>query len=133
MYDECPQKGDAHVSATECSKRLQPVRDALYILSGKWKLPIIIALTFDNQQFKQLQRAVQGITAKMLSKELKELEQNELLTRTVYDTKPVTVAYQLTPYAKTLNPVIAALGDWGAKHRKRLMTKKKPLPVLEEV
>ena len=93
-----------------------------------WKLQIIIALKFNNQRFKELQREVTGITAKMLSKELKELEQNELVTRTVYDTIPVTVEYELTEYSKTLDPIIMALGDWGTKHRKRLMGQNKAIP-----
>lgn len=128
MENQCPKKGDERISHSECSKKLQPVKDALYILSGKWKLQIIIALKYDNQRFKELQREVAGITAKMLSKELKELEQNDLVTRTVYDTIPVTVEYELTEYSKTLDPVIMSLGDWGAKHRKRLMGKKKTIP-----
>lgn len=128
MENQCPKKGDPKLSHSECSKKLQPVKDALYILSGKWKLQIIIALKFNNQRFKELQREVTGITAKMLSKELKELEQNELVTRTVYDTIPVTVEYELTEYSKTLDPIIMTLGDWGTKHRKRLMGQNKAIP-----
>lgn len=130
MEDQCPKKGDAKMTHSECSKKLQPVKDALYILSGKWKLQIIIALKFNNQRFKELQREVVGITAKMLSKELKELEQNDLVTRTVYDTIPVTVEYELTEYSKTLDPIIQSLGEWGTKHRKRLMGQKKAMPEL---
>src|SRR5678815_4469909 len=68
-----------------CTKALIPVRDALDILSGKWKLPIIIALSFGNKRFSELAKQVHGITDKMLSKELRELEMNELVKRTVYD------------------------------------------------
>src|SRR5258705_276573 len=59
-----------------CTKALIPVRDALDILSGKWKLPIIIALSFGNRRFSELGKQVHGITDKMLSKELRELEIN---------------------------------------------------------
>ncbi|MBX2905626.1 MAG: helix-turn-helix transcriptional regulator [Taibaiella sp.] len=109
---------------SECSKHLLPVRDALEMLSGKWKIPIIIALSFGNRRFKELHRQI-GITPKMLSKELKELEMHQLVRRTVYDSTPVTVEYELTPYAESLHPVIEALKDWGSKHRKRLMGKNK--------
>ena len=98
-----------------------PVRDALDILSGKWKLPVIIALQFGNKRFKEMQREIDGITAKMLSKELKELEMNQLVKRTVYDTLPVTVEYSLTPYGKSLEKVIGELRTWGIQHRKRVI------------
>lgn len=102
---------------------LMPVSDALYVLSGKWKLQIIIALGHGNKRFKELQREVQGITAKMLSKELREMEMNELVTRTVYDTTPVTVEYELTKYSKSLDKIIMALAEWGIQHRKRIAGK----------
>jgi DNA-binding HxlR family transcriptional regulator len=108
---------------SECKKNLLPVKDALDILSGKWKLPIIVALTFDNKRFKEMQREIEGITPKMLSKELKELEVNQLVKRTVYDTLPVTVEYSLTTYGKSLHKVIEELRTWGLQHRKRLLTR----------
>jgi DNA-binding HxlR family transcriptional regulator len=111
-------------SKSECTKHLLPVRDALDILNGKWKIPIIIALSFEKKRFKEMQREIEGITARMLSKELKELEMNELVTRTVYDTSPVTVEYALTPYGKSLQSVIDSLHNWGLKHRKRIISTK---------
>src|SRR6185436_17436516 len=113
----CP----SHASSTECVKMLLPVKDALDILSGKWKLPIIISLSFGKKRFKQMLREIPGITPKMLSKELKELEINELADRKVYDTVPVSVEYELTNYGKTLKPLIGELHQWGAKHRKRIL------------
>lgn len=105
---------------TECSRLLLPVTDALYILSGKWKLPILGSLFFGNKRFKEIQREVNGITARMLSKELKELEINKLITRTVYDTKPVTVEYALTPHGRTLEKLILELRKWGELHRNKI-------------
>ena len=107
----------------ECTEFIRPVRDVLDIINGKWKLPILIALTFGNKRFKELERDISGITPKMLSKELRDLEMNELVKRTVYDTIPVTVEYSLTDYGKSLDDVIAALRDWGKKHRKKLFKK----------
>src|SRR5436190_16769867 len=104
-----------------CTKALIPVRDALDILSGKWKLPIIIALSFGNRRFSELGKQVNGITDKMLSKELRELEMNELVKRTVYDTVPVVVEYSMTPYGKTLEKLIEELQKWGLNHRKRII------------
>lgn len=113
------------VNKTECKSRLLPVQDALDILSGKWKLLIVITLSFGPKRFKQIQREIEGITAKMLSKELKDLEANELITRTVYATTPVTVEYTMTPYGVTLKKVIEELFNWGQQHRKRVMRKSK--------
>lgn len=106
---------------TECGNRIVAVRDALDILNGKWKLPIIISLMFGNKRFKEMEREISGITAKMLSKELKDLEMNQLVKRTVYDTMPVSVEYELTEYGQTLKQVIGELYDWGSQHRKRIL------------
>ena len=108
-----------------CSKAIIPVRDALDILSGKWKLPIIIALSFGNRRFSQLAKQIPRITDKMLSKELRELEMNELVKRTVYDALPVMVEYSMTPYGKTLEKLIEELQAWGLQHRKRILRKTK--------
>lgn len=116
---KCPE----HVSGEQCGKMLLPVKDALDILSGKWKLQIIISLTFGKKRFKQLQREIPGLTPKMLSKELKELEINELVERRVYDTSPVTVEYEITAYGRTLKPLIGELHKWGSKHRKRIIAR----------
>jgi DNA-binding HxlR family transcriptional regulator len=117
---KCPE----HLSASECTQRLLPVKDALDILSGKWKLQIILSLTFGKKRFKQIQREIPGLTPKMLSKELKDLEMNGLAERRVYDTLPVTVEYEITPYGKTLRPLIEELHKWGAKHRTRIIARR---------
>ena len=107
---------------SECSKRILPVRDALEVLNGKWKLPIIIALMFGNKRFSQIAREIPGITDKMLSKELRDLETHDLVKRTVYDSIPVVVEYSLTEYGHSLQAVIDVLRSWGMKHRERMMT-----------
>jgi DNA-binding HxlR family transcriptional regulator len=108
-----------------CTKALLPVRDALDILSGKWKLPIIIALSFGHKRFGELRSQVHGITDKMLSKELRDLEMNELVKRTVHDSVPVVVEYSLTSYGDTLEDLIGELQNWGTLHRKRILKKQK--------
>jgi DNA-binding HxlR family transcriptional regulator len=122
MHDK--RKCPSHLSSGECVKALLPVKDALDILSGKWKLQIILSLTFGKKRFKQIQREIPGLTPKMLSKELKELEINELASRRVYDTLPVSVEYELTPYGRTLKPLIGELHKWGTKHRKRIIARR---------
>jgi DNA-binding HxlR family transcriptional regulator len=66
-------------------------------------------------------KEIPGITDKMLSKELRELEVNGLVKRTVYDSVPVIVDYTMTAYGKTLEPLIEELQKWGIKHRKRII------------
>ena len=105
---KCPE----HISTTECTRQLLPVQDALDVLAGKWKLQIILSLTFGKKRFKQIQRELPGLTPKMLSKELKDLEMNDLAVRHVYDSIPVMVEYELTPYGKTLKPLIQELHAW---------------------
>ncbi|MVM32548.1 transcriptional regulator [Spirosoma sp. HMF4905] len=112
-------------STAACNQSLQAVQDALYVLNGKWKLPIIIALREGPRRFRELQRLVTGITAKVLSKELKELEMNEFAVRHVYATTPVTVEYELTEYSHSLDSVIEALRQWGTQHRARILGKDK--------
>jgi DNA-binding HxlR family transcriptional regulator len=78
---------------------------------------------FGTKRFKQISKDIPGITDRMLSKELKELEVNQLVKREVYDSFPPTVEYSMTPYGKTLEKVITELGIWGHQHRKRIMNK----------
>jgi DNA-binding HxlR family transcriptional regulator len=108
-----------------CEKRCLPIRDTLDLVGGKWKLPITHALAPGPLRFKELQREIGGITARMLSKELKELEMNDLVKREVYATAPVTVEYSLTEYGKSLKPVVLALYKWGEQHRERIIKGKK--------
>ena len=115
-----------------CQGSLLAIKDALDALNGKWKLPIIIVLMEGPRRFKDLQRAVTGITPKLLSKELKELELNEFVKRTVYDSMPVAIEYSLTPYSKTLDPVILSLRDWGIQHRNHILGKCKEVKSAKE-
>ena len=107
----------------ECLAALLPVRDALEVLSGRWKLPILIALSHRPKRFKEISKDINGITDKMLSKELKDMEVNKLVTRTVYDTFPPTVEYARTVHSQSLTNVIMALKDWGELHRREIIGK----------
>jgi DNA-binding HxlR family transcriptional regulator len=105
---------------SQCTSILRPVRDSLDVLNGKWKLPIIVSLTFGEKRFTDITKDVHGITDRMLSKELRDLEMNGLVVRKIQDTYPVKVTYSLTPHSKTLRTVIDALRNWGLLHRKKL-------------
>ena len=109
------QCGDSH-------ERLLAINDAMDVLSGKWKIQLIGLLLFKGKmRFMELLRHLDGIGAKMLSKELQNLEANQIITRTVLQTKPVTVEYEMTPYGRSLEEVIISICDWGINHRKKIM------------
>jgi DNA-binding HxlR family transcriptional regulator len=105
---------------TQCNGILKPVRDSLDVLNGKWKLPIIVSLTFGEKRFTEITKDVHGITDRMLSKELRDLELNGLVVRKIEDGYPVRVTYSLTPHSKSLRTVIDSLKNWGILHRKKL-------------
>lgn len=109
------------ITEEECISHLRSVRDVLDLLSGKWKIPIIVVLLTGPGRFNELKDEIEGISAKMLSKELQELEINELVNREVHDTMPVTVEYSITDYGKTLEDVIIEMSRWGQAHRDRIM------------
>jgi len=110
-------------SHTECLSSMLPVKDALDVISGKWKLLILISISSGNYRFREIERSVPKITSKVLAKELKDLEGHQLIKRTVYDESPVFVEYKTTLYAKSLHPVIEALRNWGVNHRKKVIGK----------
>lgn len=103
-----------------CKRAKLAIQDTLDVVGGKWKLVLISILRQGKRRFRELSREA-GITPRILSKELHEMEMNGLVTRTVCDTRPITVEYELTPYSETLNEVICALESWGQNHRKRIM------------
>ena len=103
------------------SKELAALLDTIYVIGGKWKMPIIFALCKANQlRFRELERNVTGITSRMLSLELKEMELNKLITRTVYPETPVRIEYEITDYCKTLVPMLQSMVDWGMLHRQKI-------------
>ncbi len=104
-----------------CRKANLAIRDTLDIVGGKWKLVLISALRSGPMGFNELSREA-GISPRILSKELQELEINGLVSRTVCNTKPVTVEYALTPYSETLCEVLTAMEKWGNQHRKKIIS-----------
>ena len=109
---------------TDRKKEMMAVHDAMEVLSGKWKIYIISSIChYNKRRFSDILNDVVGVSNKMLSKELKELEINKLVERTVLNTHPVTVQYELTKHGKTLKTIIDNLTDWGIEHRKEITGK----------
>ena len=100
-------------------KEIMAIHDTMDVLGGKWKISIISTMCYYNQRrFTDILNDLSGISNKQLSKELKELEQNKLIKRTVLDTQPVSVHYNLTEYGWSLQSLINDLAAWGVKHRR---------------
>jgi DNA-binding HxlR family transcriptional regulator len=104
----------------ECNRVLGSIGDALYVIGGKWKLRVIASLRDGDLRFNKIQQSVEGISARVLSAELKELELNGFVKRIVHATTSIVVEYQLTDYAGTLSEVLIALSNWGTMHREKL-------------
>ena len=108
----------------EYKREMKAVQDSMDVLNGKWKISIISSLCcYNKRRFSDLLNDIEGISNRMLSKELKELEINKLVKRTVLDTQPITVQYELTEHGSTLKTIIYNLTDWGIEHRKKIVGK----------
>jgi len=105
----------------ECNREIRAISDTMEVLSGKWKIQIIATLIIHGKmRFMELKRTTNGIGAKKLSQDLEELEINKILTRTVVNTKPITVEYEITPYGRKMEHLINEITEWGIKHRKHI-------------
>jgi DNA-binding HxlR family transcriptional regulator len=113
-------KNETIPDKVECANSLKHIIDALYVLNGKWKLPLILMLMHRSARFNEIQHELEGISSKVLAKELKDLELNGFVKRVVYPTTPVTIIYESTEYGKTLKNVLIELSAWGEQHRERI-------------
>lgn len=102
-------------------KYVLAVNDTMNVISGKWKLPIMGALLFGKKRFKELERDIPKISPRMLSKELRDLEANGIITRTVYGTVPVSVEYKLTESGYSFKKVLDIMVEWGLQHREAVI------------
>lgn len=106
----------------ESKEEMMAVQDAMDVLQGKWKIKVLSSICFYNKRrFLDILNDVDGISNKMLSKELKELEINQLITRTVLDTHPVSIHYQFTKHGKKIGTIIDNLTEWGRRHRRKII------------
>jgi DNA-binding HxlR family transcriptional regulator len=103
-------------------QEVQALQDTIYVIGGKWKLPIINSICNGNKRFRDIERSIPGITTRMLSRELKEMEANQLIRRTVTPTTPVLVEYTATDYCWSFGDIILDMIKWGKQHRERLKT-----------
>ena len=100
-----------------------PVETTLAVIHGRWKVLVIYFLQDGVMRFGQLHRALSGITARTLTKQLRELEAAKLVRRKVYPEIPPRVEYTLTPLGESLKPVLAAMDGWGRRYAEQVAAK----------
>ena len=93
-----------------------PVEAALEILGGKWKGLILYHLRDEHRRFNELKRLIPGITQRMLTKQLRELEADKIVHREIFREIPPKVEYSLTNFGLTLTPILDALQKWGIEY-----------------
>jgi DNA-binding HxlR family transcriptional regulator len=93
-----------------------PVSSYLYVMDGHWKSMIVWLLRDGSQRFKDFLKTLPDISTKILTQQLKELEEDNIISRTSFKEKPPKVEYTLTEYGQTLIPVISSLRKWGFTH-----------------
>lgn len=101
-------------------EEVQALQDTMYVLGGKWRIPIINSICNGNKRFREIERSIPGITTRMLSKELKEMELNKLIVRKVTPDTPVLVEYESTEYCKSFGRIILEMIKWGKEHREMI-------------
>jgi DNA-binding HxlR family transcriptional regulator len=94
-----------------------PAERTLDIIGGRWKVLILWQLFAGEKRFSELFRALAGITQKMLTQQLRELEKDGIVHRQVYPQIPPKVEYSLTPMGESLRPVVDAMCEWGLRQR----------------
>lgn len=109
---------DKETINSNCENRQCPVETTLNIISGKWKGIILYRLLGGKMRFNELQRFMATVTHRTLTLQLRELERDGVVKRTVYAEVPPRVEYELTPLGFSMEPIIAAMYDWGDKYQK---------------
>lgn len=103
-----------------CFSKTRGISDAMYVLHGKWKFPLLFTLRQNPMRFNEILAALEGLSSKVLAKELRELELNGLVARKVLSVKPAAIIYEATPYSDTLHDVLFGLSEWGEHHKEKV-------------
>ena len=99
-----------------------PIAYSLWLIGGKWKISIIYNLRRGPIRFGELKRILSPITQQMLTKQLREMERDQLIDRKVFEVIPPKVEYSLTPFGKSLNPVLDSWCKWGTENQTLIKT-----------
>lgn len=110
-------RGNTGVTVQVVNAHACPVREVLDRVSGKWSVQILVAAAHGPIRFTELERGIEGISRRMLTLTLRNLERDGLVTRTVHATVPPKVEYKLTPVARELHETLQGLTDWAERNR----------------
>ncbi len=102
-----------------CENDIEDLKFILQVLGGKWKLHILTSLYYGKKRFKELERDIEGISPKMLIKELKDLEAIGIVNRQTFNTVPITVEYSLTTDGLTLKPILDQMKQWAVMFKQK--------------
>src|ERR1700710_1085779 len=116
------QEKASHILSSPRNQKeeVRAIQDTIYVIGGKWKLPMVNSLCNGNKRFRDIERSIPGITTRMLSRELKEMEANQLVKRTVTPDTPVLVEYTVTDYYRSFGDIILEMISWGKQHREKI-------------
>ena len=97
-----------------------PVATTVQLIGSKWKLLILRNLMARPWRFNELRRDLEGISQKVLTDSLRAMEEDEIITRTVYPEVPPRVEYALSPLGESMRPILDAMEEWGTNYKKRM-------------
>lgn len=105
----------------DCEAGMLHLQDTLEVIHGKWKILVLFSIINGNKRFKEIKKSIPKISGKVLAKELKDLEQNKLINRTIQDDLLIVIEYTPTQHTTTLRSVFKSMIDWGKIHRKKII------------
>jgi DNA-binding HxlR family transcriptional regulator len=111
-------KEKPYICTIKDQEEIRYAQDALYVLNGKWRMPVVVAIYNGLHRYREIAKNIPGITFAMLSKELQLMELNNLVLRIEDPDFPKIVEYRLTDYCESLYPIVESLISWGKQHRK---------------
>ncbi|HBU77791.1 MAG TPA: transcriptional regulator [Muricauda sp.] len=120
METENKKRQPSYICTIADQEEIKYAQDALFVLNGKWRLPVIIAIYNGAHRYREIAKNIPGITFAMLSKELKHMELNNLVLRIEDPDFPKDVEYRLTEYCESLYPLVENLITWGKQHRREI-------------
>ncbi|MET3879335.1 helix-turn-helix domain-containing protein [Chitinophaga sp. OAE865] len=104
-------------------EKIKAIQDTMFVIGGKWKIPIILSIYSGNKRFNDISNSIPKITNRVLSKELKHLEENFLIARRIVSDYPVRIEYAVTSYGLGLEEIAKPLESWGKKHKQKIKGK----------
>jgi DNA-binding HxlR family transcriptional regulator len=103
---------------TGAANNFCPVTTTISVIGGKWKPIILFIIRSEKKRFGEIKKMIPSITQKMLTQQLRELEDNRIVFRKIYTVVPPKVEYSLTDYGRSLIPILEAMAKWGTAHKK---------------